>query len=214
MLTDLYQEGRLDILREIRNGLPMLQVWDAFQRRALGDLPIGPLARPLVTAMREWIASLVPDVDKSPKHIESMGTTVDYFERARSDALVSDLPALLERLRETLGREHPRSFDLTRAHASSYVRATLKKNHPLWLAINAVEPRQVPKRAPRPDVTPEWMRNMFPTPETSAIDAIAWGMATTGMGPKEYHGWWEIMNDRVRIHGTKREARLRDVPSS
>ena len=37
-------------------------------------------------------------------------------------------------------------------------------------------------------------------------------MATTGMGPKEYHGWWEIMNDRVRIHGTKRQARLRDVP--
>lgn len=213
MLTDLYEQGRIDLLRAIRDGqLTLMQVWDAYQRRALSDLPVGITAKPLVDAMQGWVDGLLPGVDYSEKHIESIGTSIDYFKRERNDALVADLPALLEALRLSLGREHPRSFNLCRAHASAFVRATLKKSHPLWLAINAVEPRAVPKRDPRPDLTPEWMRNVFPSPETDRVDAIAWGMVLTGMGPKEYWGSWGYSDDRIIIHGTKRAARRREVP--
>ncbi len=64
---------------------------------------------------------------------------------------------------------------------------------------------------PRPDITVEWMQGMFPD-ATDRIAAAAWSMATTGMGPSEYWGRWDVMADRVRVYGTKREARARDVP--
>jgi hypothetical protein len=49
------------------------------------------------------------------------------------------------------------------------------------------------------------------------VDAIAWGMATTGMGAKEYWGTWSVRSDRVHIDGKKtaaqlRDTRVRDVP--
>lgn len=38
-------------------------------------------------------------------------------------------------------------------------------------------------------------------------------MALTGMGPTEYWGRWSVGTDRVHIEGTKRAARVRDVPT-
>ena len=45
-------------------------------------------------------------------------------------------------------------------------------------------------------------------PETDGVDAIAWGMALRGVGAGEYCGPWDVMADRVRVSGTKREARV------
>lgn len=112
-----------------------------------------------------------------------MGLSLNYITDLKADAVVNDLPALLEQLRDTLGKEHPRSFNLARSHASAFVRATLKRSHPLWLAINAVEPRPIPRRDPRPDITTEWMHAQFPAPQTNHFDAIAWAMALSGMVP-------------------------------
>jgi integrase len=213
MLTELYETSRLDLLRDIRdNRLTLMQALDAYRRKAIDSLATGPTAQKLATAMQKWIDKQEPGVDYDEKSIESFGTSLAYLLKANKEAKVNDLPDILEALRDTLGREHPRSFNMARSNAMSFVRATLKKKHPLWLAINAVEPRPVPKRAPRPDVTVEWMRNTFANPETNKVDAVAWGMATTGMGPKEYWGRWEVKADRVTVHGTKREARVRSVP--
>ena len=56
------------------------------------------------------------------------------------------------------------------------------------------------------------MRNVFPAPDANPVDAIASAMATTGMRAGEFWGRWELMADRIRIYGTKRDARERDVP--
>jgi integrase len=56
------------------------------------------------------------------------------------------------------------------------------------------------------------MRERFPNPQTDPVDAMAWGMATTGMGQKEYWGRWSVKADRIHIEGTKRAGRVRDVP--
>ena len=209
MLTELYEDGRLDLLRAIRDGvLPMLQVYDAKQRKALDSLPTAEAVRPLADAMRDWIAAL----DCSEKHRISLGTSVGYLEAKSAKATINDLPAVLEQLRKTLGAEHPRSFNLARSAALAFLRDTVKRSHRLYAAVRDVEPRKVPKRAPRPDLTPDWMRNTFPHPETDRVDAIAWAMALTGMGAGEFWGHWTVMRDRIRIYGTKREARVRDVP--
>lgn len=209
MLTTLADEQRLDILRAIRDKrIDLPTVYAAFQRKALHELPLGDTAKTLPDAMRAWIA----DAGYSAKHAGSLETSVRYLERANPKAAVADLPALLESLRTTLGRTHPRSYNLVRAAALAFVRATLKRSHPLWLAIAAVEPRKVTaQRKPHP-LTPDQLRDLFPNPETDAVDAVAWGMATTGMGQAEYWGRWHVKADRVHIEGTKRAGRVRDVP--
>lgn len=215
MLTALYEEGRLDVLRAIRDGkLEFLQVYDAYQRRALEELPVAATMQRLGDAMQKWTDSLLVPRDASAKHVSSLETSRRYFERENAKAMVSELPQVLEALRAgALGIKHPRSFNLARAAALAFVRATLKRSHPLWLACAAVEPRKVDKATTlhRP-LSVEQLQNVFPDPDTNDIDAIAWAMATTGMHQEEYWGRWATLADRVHIEGTKRRGRVRDVP--
>lgn len=208
MLTALHESGRLDVLRAIRDGqLAMLTVYDAYQRRALDALPLAGTLRPLGEAMQKWIDS----ADVSPKHAYSLGQSLKYFLGVQADAKVNDLPAILEQLRDTLGVKHPRSFNYARVAASRFIRATLKKSHPLYGAVTDVEPRKVTPKRKRQPLTVAEMRNRFPD-LTNHDDAIAWGIATTGMGAKEYWGRWNVLADRIHIEGTKRKGRVRDVP--
>lgn len=213
MLDDLADKGRMDLLRAIRDGhVTLLEVHSAYQRNTLDRLPVGATLRSVGSAMEKWINGLRVPADYSQKHVESLEQSRRYLVGVKQSARVAELPELLERLRNTLGKEHPRSFNLVRSAAMAFVRQTLKKNNPLWLACAAVEPRKVPKSTRRKPLTPEQMRNWFPEPATDPLDAIAWGMAVTGMYASEYWGKWAILSDRIHIEGTKRSARVRDVP--
>lgn len=208
MLTALYESGRLDVLRAIRDGqLTMLAAYDAYQRRDLNSLPLAGALLPLGETMEKWIAS----ADVSPKHAYSLGQSLKYFLATMPDAKVNDLPAILETLRESLGVKYPRSFNVARNAASRFVRATLKRSHPLYGAVLDVELRKVTPKRKRQPLSAQQMRNLFPD-LSNHDDAIAWGMVTTGMGPKEYWGRWSVEGDRVHIEGTKRKGRVRDVP--
>jgi integrase len=213
MLTAFRDEGRLDLLRAIRDDqLSLLQALDAYTRKSLDELPVGQTARNLAAAFAAWQAGLRAPIDCSLDHLRTLGTTQRHLLAARPKALLAEAPAVLEALRDTLGKRAPRSFNLTRAHVLAFVRATLKRSHPLWLACAAVELRKVTPSQKRSTLTPDQMRNWFPSPDTDPVDAIAWAMVTTGMGAKEYWGAWHILADRIRIEGTKREGRRRDVP--
>jgi integrase len=209
MLDTFEDEGRLDLLRALRDGdLTFMQVHDAYQRKALDQLPTADTIRPLGETMRAWIA----EYECSDKHRISLGTSCGYFESSAPKASVADIARVLERLRDSLGKAHPRSFNLARAAALAFVRHTLKKSHPLWLAVAAVEPRKYKPAVKRRPITPDVMRNLFPAPESDPVDAIAWGVAVTGMGAHEYWGTWSVGVDRIHIVGTKRDGRVRDVP--
>lgn len=215
MLTALQDEGRLDILRAIRDGAPgcsFLEVWDAYSRKALDQLPIGATAAALDAAYTAWLDSLLIPVDVSDDHRRSLGASKKELLSVRKHASVSDLPAILEELRKTKGATHPRTFNLARAAALAFVRSTLKKSHPLWLAIAAVEKRKdAPKKTGKP-MPPDVFGNYFPHPDSDAVDAMAWTCATSGMHQKEYWGNWRVLADRIHVGGTKRAGRKRDVP--
>lgn len=213
MLTALFDEGRLDILRAIRDGkLTLMEVHDAYQKKALDKLPMAEELRPLGATMAAWVEQLSVPLDCSAHHKASLVTSRRYLGALAPKASLAELPAVLERLRDSLGKAHPRSFNLARAAALAFVRARLKRNHPLWLAVAAVEPRKVAKTAKRRPLTPDAMRGFFPAPESDPLDAIAWGMVTTGMHAQEYWGSWSVLADRVAVAGTKRSGRVRDVP--
>lgn len=144
--------------------------------------------------------------------MESLETSRRYLANLRPDATVDELPQLVEQLRTTLGKSHRRSFNLLRSAALAFARDTLKKSHPVWLGVAAVEPVKVRKTTQRHPLTVPEMRTLFPHPETDAVDGIAWGMAASGMGGGEYWGTWRVESDRIHIEGTKREGRVRDVP--
>ena len=208
MLTALADEGRVDMLRALRDGrIHIMQLHDAYQRKALDQLPSAETSRPLAPAMRDWIASF-----GQTKHAVSLETSLGYLEGAKANALISDLPQLLLTLRATLGQSHPRSFNMLRSAASGYIRQTLTRSHSLYPQVLAVELVPVKKKRKHCPLTVTEMRAWFPNPQTDDLDAIAWGMVTTGMGAKEYYGGWTVMLDRVHIEGTKTDHRKRDVP--
>lgn len=211
MLTALFEEGRLDVLRAIRDGkLSPLQVLDAYTRKSLDKLPTGDTAQSFDTAFGNWLDGLrVPD-DYSDDHMRSLGASRKVL--AKYKGTVADLPATLERLRDTVGKTHPRTFNLARAAALAFVRSKYKRSHPLWLAVAAVEPRKVLPSRTRSPLSPEQMRGFFPRPESDDVDALAWTMATSGMHQKELWGRWNARADRIHIVGTKRGGRVRDVP--
>ena len=211
-LDRLYDNGRLDVLRAVRDGhVTPMQAYDAVRLESVHALPVGETMPLLDTAMAQWIDRAAAEY--SDKHVNNLHTARRYFAKHDATAQVADLARVLEELRTSaLGTKHPRSFNLARAAALAFVRATLKKSHPLWIAVSAVEPRKVPKRALGRALEPNDMRTYFPHPETDPLDAVAWSLATTGMGSKEYWGRWQTMRDRLHIKGTKRSGRERDVP--
>lgn len=213
MLDGLWERGRLDLLRAVRDGqLAPLQLWNAYRVGELERLPRPEALRPLDAAWRTWRESLDVPTDCSAKHKESLETSRRYLAKLRPNATIDELPQLVEQLRTTLGKKHRRSFNLLRSAALAFARDTLKKSHPVWLAVAAVEPVKVPKTTRRRPLTVAELRALFPHRETDPIDAIAWGMATSGMGASEYWGSWAVQPDRIHIEGTKREGRVRDVP--
>jgi integrase len=211
MLRALEEDGRLDILRAIRDGhVSFLEVYDAYRRRALHELPVGDAMPLLDAAFSRWIKS--SESEYSTKHINNLNTARRRFAKEASKARVADLPKVLDDLRASFGAKHPRSFNLARAAALAFVRATLKRSHPIWLACAAVEPRKVPARQLGQALSPMEFVDLFKKPEDDRIDAIAWSLATTGMGSKEYWGRWQTQSDRIHIVGTKRSGRVRDIP--
>jgi integrase len=208
---ELYEDGRLDILRAVRDGhVSCLQVYDACRRRRLHELPIGETMPELATAMKAWIEGATKEY--STNHLGNLETARRLFEAKFPKARVADLPHVLEELRKTYGSKHPRSFNLARSAAQAFVRATLKRSHPLYIEVAAVETRIVKKRPPGKALSIDEVRERFPHPETDKVDAIAWSMVTTGMNPKEYWARWQTLSDRVHVNGTKRGGRERDIP--
>jgi hypothetical protein len=209
MLDTLKDEGQIGILRSIRDGLvTFAEVYDAFQRRALNELTEPDTLKPLGDRYAAWLEK----VEASEKHKISLAYSGRIMLDAMPSARVSDLPAILEKLAETVGRKTPRTFNLIRSAASAFVRQTLRKSHPLYMEVTAVGVAKViGKRRGRP-LSVVQLRNWFPNPTADPVDAIAWGMATTGMGPKEFYGKWKIVGSHIHIEGTKREYRNRVVP--
>lgn len=219
MLSDLKNDGRTDIIRAIKHDqLSFPEAYEAWVRRRLDTLPIGETAPMLSVRFQKWLDTLIvgdhAPADCSASHFSMLEQARRYFERENSSARVADLPELLERLRNKLGVKHPTAFNHARAAALTFVRSTLKRSHPLWIAIAAVERRKVRERDRRQGIalSVAQMEEFFPHRTTDPYHAVAWGIVSTGMGEKEYWGEWRVLVDRVRIGGTKRPHRLRDVP--
>lgn len=209
MLEALYDQGRLDLLEGVATGaLHPLQVWNAYRVGQVATLPQADVLPPLKDRWTRWLA----EAETSPANRRARQTALTALLRhTHRDAILSDLPAALAAYRAE-DKQHARSVNLARAAALAFVRDVLGKRHALYELVAAVPVVQgKAARGPRPfraGALTDLMRAMG---EPHGL--MAWTMATTGMGPKEY--WddgFEVEADRVLVHGVKRSGRERIVP--
>jgi hypothetical protein len=141
MLTALADEGRLDLLRGVRDGrLAPLAVLDAYTRKDLHSLPTADTARTLIQAWEAWETKLRVPEDCSAGHKVMTGVARRHLAGVKPGAMLADLPELVATLRDTLGRKHPRAFTYVRSRALAFVRDTLRRSHPLYREVQAVDP--------------------------------------------------------------------------
>lgn len=216
MLTELYDRGRTDLLKAVkqyftsrkRAGLAPMIVFHAYTTEGLSSLPSVEAMAPLVESMRDWI----DQHDVTEPHKKTMRSCVTHILRTgNSRSPISDLPEIVGQLRSSM-RDKPRMFNLVRSTAMAFLRAKFKKHHPLWNDVAGLDPLSQKKKRPHYPKTPDEFRVITKRMDAEA-SGMAWTMAATGMGPKEYwHDGFEVLPDRVRVFGKKREGRDRFVP--
>lgn len=206
MYASLYNQGRLDILEAVAHGavhpLRLLSDWRLGRELAL---PPAEVVASLVTAWEAW-AKRLPEGE----HRRKVTGTLRALRASARESLEA-APRLLQKYRQR-AQETPRAFNLARAHVRAFLREHVGLSHPLYLAVRDMKPLPT---AAREKGTPHATQVLLALRESLGpkIGAMLWTMAVTGMGNKEY--WvdgFDILDDRILIHGRKRKSRDRAVP--
>lgn len=211
MIRALAGSTHSEYVRAIRDlQMTPLEVYDLYRIHGADKMPTMDAIKGLGAALDAWIK----DAECGERHRASHRTMRKrIMEKAKPDAAVADLPALLEgvRTRYKTHRKHA-AFNRIRASALSFARDTLRRSHPIYgelIEVPVLKERKLRENNPQ---TPDQITALVAKLTTEADRAAVWGMALTGMGPGEWYGRWKLLDDRIHIDGTKREARVRDVP--
>lgn len=207
MLTILDETGRSDLLRAIRDHeLTPLAVYEAFRVNELHKLPTSEVMKPLLYVMEAWLRG----VDCSQAQKSAHKTAIAKL----SSGTVAQLPRNLQVYREVCRKEkHPAQFNRVRASALAFIRDTLKRSHRLYGEVRDV-PLMKEKKAPMKQPQ-TWNNILLAASKLDLRDRVAlFGMALTGMGPKEFFiDGWTATALSVIIRGEKRKGRTRTVPA-
>lgn len=212
-----FAERQPDLIRELRDHhLTPLQAyhqlwltgkWLRYTGRAAH-------ARPLLTALESWAKKKRAKLSEATRQARLL-----FVERIRAIAkptsTLAQLPTILERHRERCEDDDTAStFNHDRNYARAFLRDTVKKSDPLYLAVADLQPLKVtPKRGRHPQ-TPDGAR-VIAQRLGGAAGAIWLSLCYTGMNPKEFfRDGWEVdyQLGAVHIHGEKRAPRQRFIP--
>jgi integrase len=206
MLTELYRTGRWDFLRALRNHqLAPLELWDAWRTGRMHEIPTTEELVSLSEAVDRWLKGF----DASPKHRDRYEGIFD--ELIEPKTTVAQLPKLLRAFREQCQEDgRHRTFNLARAACQAFLRDTFGKQHRLWVAVSTVPTLRVTSRKGR-KLTVKEAADI--AQRLGVWGAEWWALCLTGMRRSEYFGGrWTLAEDRIVVHGTKRQASNRFVP--
>lgn len=205
MLTELYETGRWDFLRALRDHqLASRELWNAYRTGRLHEIPTTEELVPLREAVDRWFRGF----DASAKHRDRYEGIFDQVIEPKTT--VAQLSKLLRAFREKChddGRH--RTFNLARAAAQAFLRDTFGKRHRLWEAVSTVPTLKVSSRKGR-KLTVQEAADV--AQRVGLWGAEWWALCLTGMRRGEYWGDWTLAKDRIVVHGTKRRASDRFVP--
>lgn len=208
MVHTLHEQGRDDLVNAIARGrLKPLQVYTRFRFSRLEDLPHADELPRFADAWPRWLAGM----DCSADHRASCRQWCQRVEKALGlKAPLTEIPGAVKELRSTM-RAHPRSFNLLRTTVMAFLRDTVSRRHRLWNDVVEIPVMKVKPTRKKHPLTPDQLRDLVRR-LGEPCGPMAWTMATTGMGWKEYTGAWEREGEGLRIHGTKTGGRDRLIP--
>jgi len=212
MLKTLRMQGRGDLLTEVKLGrLDPLHLLGLFRQNRLEEIPIGATLPKFEDAVEAWIKRRQLADDLSDEHERSMRKTLKALKAIAADLRLHQVPGALAVYREvTAGKQ--RTFNIARSHCQAILRAELGQHHPLYAALQDLEPFKRRRRKPRLAIEVADVLDLL-TKLSPAAGEIAWALFVTGMLPKEYFvDGWSIGPDRIHVGGRKRESRERDIP--
>lgn len=207
MLTTLNETGRSDILRQIRDGLSPLTVYESFRANELHKLPTSDEMKPLKGEMEAWLEEVECGVRQKAAH----KTMVTHL----GSGTVVDLPTRLIEYRALCKKARtPAQFNRVKMSTLSFVRDTLKRSHRIYGEVQDVPPMRE-KKSPERHILSWGQVEEKAEMMTDMRDRLAvYGMWLTGMGPTEWYlNGWEERHDRVVVFGEKRKGRARSVPA-
>jgi hypothetical protein len=191
MLRQLRRARQWDVLAlVVQRHMRPLDLYDAYARGELEDLPSPEQVQPIGRAVTRWLRNA--DVSDRTRH--------DYAARLTfaPDAQIRRLPELLNGARgEAIRSGKRQTFNNQLTAARAFIRdvfgrhAKLLEAFPQALDVthregNPQEPGQI--RA---------LAQQLPYPDE------LWALCLTGMRQSEYWGTWEALTDRVQIAGVK-----------
>ena len=214
MMDNLYENGRLDVLRDIKSGVVRpLEVYEHWRTQQIEQVPSVATLKPIVPAIPDWIE----------KHEVSDKTKKGYREHFRAfqkvisaETKILDLPLAVGRYRNhCLEHGTHRAFNLTRSIIQAFLSRSFGRHHSLWQSVSHIQTLKTEQKRRSRVVTPREFQDVLDGLHEIADEhgMMAHSMIVTGMNWAEYaSGDWEVLADRVVIHGTKREGRDRVVP--
>lgn len=210
MLGDLYDQGRLDVLRAIKEQThSVMTVFDAHRRGRLDLLPLSESLTPLRPAVDAWIARAGDTGRRAANYRTALNRMLRH---AHGDSIVHDLPDCVQADRlASQDSGQVTSHNRARAACLAFLRDTLGKEHAVYRMAVAVPalPPAVREDRPRLSVAQaEKIRDGLP----GALGAAWWSLCLTGMIISEFWGAWYLRTDHVRVRGTKTGGRDRRVP--
>lgn len=207
MFVTLYGQGRADIVRAVldRKVSPAI-VFDAYRRGRLEELPTAETMQLLADTFASWRAAGA----WSEWHVLNIAAAERrLFKDMSPKATIAEIPKRLLTLRQGMLTK-ARTFNITRMIVSAFLRDTVSKASPLYLALQAIPPLPLRNKVEHKPQTPAKLWAAITDADTRAC---ALSMAASGMGPKEYwEDGWERGEGFLLIKGKKRETRVRQVP--
>jgi hypothetical protein len=213
MLRLLPKQGYVDLTRDIKAGRQkLLDVYAHFTAGTLDELRGPRDDAQLEPLLEKWLEEA--DVAESTRLQRHDSFT--YLKRCmRGRPLLRDLPVLLTEFRaQCVALGHATTFNRTKSAAQAFLRDTIGRHTTAWARVSDVPTMKEAKRGRQGLTVAEAIRVREQLAARSAKAArIWWAMCLTGMGPKElFTDGFEVLHDRIRIHGAKRAGRERDVP--
>jgi len=197
MLSALFETGRLDVLRRLRDAeLHPMVAFSEWRETGTIRAQTGTWVR----AMVDWVEQAAVGSDARYSYRAQVKRLVARYPNAGTD----ELPDLLRAQRLTLT---PASFRVLRTATLAFLRDTVGRRSEIYLGVKDVDLKRERTRAP----TPFMVEEIAALPTDVFAEAVT--MFTTGMGAREYFsGKWAVEGDALHIRGTKRAGRDRLVP--
>lgn len=205
MIRMLRKSRRWEVLALLANGhVAPLELHDAFVRGELDELPSADDLRLLRGTVDRWLETL----DRAPATAKQYRWLLAQLGSG-SDTL-AHVPTLLQRARQDALRSGKRTLFNNLASAVRMMLAwAVGDAHRLYMETARVEALRVERRKGNPQSLDD-LRAL--ATRLGNMGPMAWALALTGMRRGEYFGRrFEVLADRIAVHGTKSKAADRVV---